>query len=346
MDKLTRRALAYADRYVRGWCQDFEVPEHARDDALQEACIEALKRVRTFDAARGQMLEEWIRAQMEPRLFRWLKRLHHGGITGTAEAKTPIGVFNAVVEEPQDAETGEDVARMLQAVDDLSATEYGLLRAFFNLDGAGRTQRELALELGVNQSTVSRRVQSIIEKITIGACIKSGSAGNPYRGDEAQTESPGKGIERAALGGGATVHPSYLSTEYKHLKQHFRKLCEKTGYPSSSVPKQHGIHDEQTGPGTMSTKCSEWVPDSKFWTPPRKKARRDAAIRFADLRREFRMENKQHEEQLAAIGTDMSEAAGGDNAGEFFLRQARRSDRYDGLLLLGTLDELDDGDVE
>src|SRR5690349_9359428 len=140
MDKLTRRALAYADRYVRGWCQDFEVPEHARDDALQEACIEALKRVRTFDEAKGQMLEEWVRARMEPRLFRWLKRQHHGGITGTAEAKAPIGVFNATVEEPQDAEPADDAEKLLTRVDALAEADRQLLERYYGIGGSAQTQ--------------------------------------------------------------------------------------------------------------------------------------------------------------------------------------------------------------
>ena len=338
MNKLTRRALAYADRYVRGWCQDFEVPEHARDDALQEACIEALKRVRTFDEAKGQMLEEWVRAQMEPRLFRWLKRQHHGGITGTAEAKTPIGVFNAVVEEPQDAETAEDVDRLLATAEALAPDERALLHKVYGTDGEFRTHAGLAAEAGVSRQAITARIARIVQKISASDIAKTGTAGNPYRGDEAQTESPGNSTECAALGGGATVQPSYPATEYKHLKKQFRDLCEGAGYPESAVPRYHGIHDEQTGPGTLSTKCSDWVPDSKFWTPPRKKARRDAAISFADLRREFRMDNKTHEEQLALGLADMTEAPGGDAAGEFFLRQAQRAERYDGLLL-GTLDD-------
>ncbi len=342
MDKLTTRALAYAERYARGWCQDFDVPEHARDDAIQEARLEALKRARTYNEDKGQMLEEWVRTRLEPRLFRWLQRLHHGGITGTSETQAPIGVFNATVEEPQDSAGHEDVEKLLGAVDDLDEEDRQFLHYVYGTDGVHRTHAGVAAELGVTRQAITARIARIVKKI-YQAVAKTDFAGNPYRGDEAQTESPST-EDSAALRGGA-IEPSYASTEYKHLKKQFRDLCEATGYPSSAAPTKHGLHDEQTGPGTLSTKCCEWVTDGKFWTDPRKKLRKEAAIRFANERREFRLANTQEAERLMAAGQEMAEIPGGQDASEFFFRQAVRSPRYSGLLL-GSLESVDTGTEE
>jgi len=343
MDRLQARALAYAERYARGWCQDFDVPEHARDDAIQEARIEALKRARTYNEDKGQMLEEWVRAQMEPRLFRWLRRLHQGGITGTSEAQSPVGVFNATIEEPQDIEPADDAERLLSAIDALAPEETELLVKYYGLDGVRRTQAQLAMEHQVTQQAVAKRISRVLEKIHAAAVVKNDIGGNPYRGDEAQTESPGIG-DSAALGGGATI-PSYASTEYKHLKKQFQDMCECAGYPSSAAPNKHGLHDEQTGPGTLSTKCSEWISDGKFWTPERKRLRKDAATRFAEAHRTFRDINAVQEEQLQVTYDEAME--GWDEriparAAGLLLRHAQQSPRYSGVLVAAAEDKGDE----
>ncbi len=124
------------------------------------------------------------------------------------------------------------------------------------------------------------------------------------------------------------------------------KLVIGAGYPISASQGQAGVRSPRSGPGTLATRCSEWVGNATFWTPERRKARSKTDATIALAAREWRamqgrdMERAEEERNILMEGHN--EQDDDAHAGAFFLRQAQQASRYRNTLIKGVDDELDE----
>jgi RNA polymerase sigma factor (sigma-70 family) len=343
MDPITKRALEFADKFAVRWALDNDVPEDLREDAKHEAFVETLLRVRTFDADLGARLEEWVRAQMEPRLHRWLKKQRMAGVVAPPKDGDLPSMVNATVEGIIEEEVSESPEEALHKLNGLtpSAREF-LLKTRAAMD-AGMTQAEIAQTLGVNQANVSRRLQRLTKKL-LPSGINTPDVGNPVTGSGKKTASTSAPLKGRVIGDRNRMHPDLARTVIS------------AGYPASAAEGQRGVRSPRSGPGTLSTRCSEWSGNAKFWTPERRKLRAKADAAVAREAREWRamqwrdMVRADEDRRILGEGhedTTLSEDDDGVQDEQkqivgYLLRQAKDAARYKGTLLKGVEDDFDE----
>ncbi len=344
MDPITKRALEFADKFAVRWALDNDVPEDLREDAKHEAFVETLLRVRTFDADLGARLEEWVRAQMEPRLHRWLKKQRMAGVVAPPKDGDLPSMVNATVEGIIEEEVSESPEEALHKLNGLtpSAREF-LLKARAALD-AGMTQEEFARSIGRTRQAVQQRLAALTTKLIPDNLASRATVGNPVTGSGKKTASTSAPLKGRVIGDRNRMHPDLARTVIS------------AGYPASAAEGQRGVRSPRSGPGTLSTRCSEWSGNAKFWTPERRKLRAKADAAVAREAREWRAmqwrDMVRADEDLRILGeghedTTLSEDDDGVQDEQkqivgYLLRQAKDAARYKGTLLKGVEDDFDE----
>lgn len=344
IDPITKRALEFADKFALRWALDNDVPEDLREDARHEAFVETLLRVRTFDADLGARLEEWVRAQMEPRLHRWLKKQRMAGVVAPPKDGALPSMVNATVDgvlEEEVTESPEEALKKLRGLTP-SAREF-LLKARAAMD-SGMTQEEFAKSLGRSRQAVQQRLSALTQKLIPSNLALSTSFGNPVTGRGKNSSATSAPLRGRVIGDRNRVHPALA------------KLIVAAGYPASAAEGQRGVRSPRSGPGTLSTRCSEWSGNAKFWTPARRKLRAVADAATALEAREWRAmqwrDMVRADEDLAILNeghedASISEDDDGKQAEQkrvlgYLLRQAQEAPRYKGTLLKGVEEDFDE----
>ncbi len=346
IDPLTKRALDFAEQFAIRWALDNDVPEDLRYDAQQEAFVEALKRVRAYEAERGARIEEWVRDRVESRLHRWLKKQRMAGVVAPPKDGDLPSMVNATVEgafEEEVTETPEEALRKLRGLTP-GARDF-LLRARTALDN-GMTQEEFAASIGRRPHTVSERLLRLTAKLLHGNTIIPANPGNPVTGRGRKSSTSSAPLKGRADGDRHIMHPALAS------------LIINSGYPASAAAGQRGVRSPRTGPGTLSTRCSEWSGNAKFWTPERRKVRAKADAAAAREAREWKAMQwrdrvrADEEHTVLMEGHEDTTITGDDDGGQeaqkqilaYLLRQAKDAPRYKGTLIKGVEDEFDEHD--
>ena len=165
-------------RLVAHIVKKYQPPPEEMEDLLSIGTIGLMKAVVTFDPDKSARLASYAARCIENEVLMYLrsKRKSSRDISlyepiGTDREGNEIQLFDIIETEEEDAhhkvELGEDIRRLYQKVEsELSPRERTVLKMRYGLYNEEEyTQREIAGQLGISRSYVSRIEKSAIEKL-------------------------------------------------------------------------------------------------------------------------------------------------------------------------------------
>lgn len=139
--------------------EHFYVPDREREDMISVGTIGLIKAVDGYDEARGARFTTYAAKCIKNEICYYYRR-NHGAVWEVA-----IEDVEEMSVSPDCETEQEEMETLREALDSLEGHELLLLDLHYGFSGARYSQKKIAEQMGISQSTVSREEKKILTRL-------------------------------------------------------------------------------------------------------------------------------------------------------------------------------------